>query len=379
MSRGLEGGPEPVPEILAVDDVPANLFALTAVLEPLGARIVTASSGPEAIERAAAGGFAAILLDIAMPGMDGFETLERIRALPAAHHIPVILVTAYDLDPHAIERAYRLGAVDYARKPISPELLRGKVAALLALHRSTIELQRRGDALDTKDRHIAILAHDLQNPLSAIFTSAQMLTRAEIDPRSRSNADRILRAAHRMTTMIRNLTDYARAGHGPIPIDRSPMDLGELCREVVTDFGVQNPGRAIELVCKGDLNGEWDRNRLHRALANLLGNALKYGEGSVRVHAEGSDVVEVVVQNDGPPIPADLIPVIFQPFQRGGEGGEGLGLGLFIVREIVGAHAGTATVESSAGAGTTFRLRLPRAARAASADPAHETTHIPAT
>jgi signal transduction histidine kinase len=377
MSQGDGDETEARPTILAVDDVPANLFALSAILESLDARVVTAPSGPDAIEIAARENLAAIMLDVAMPGMDGFETLERIRAIPLAKRVPVILLTAYELDPRALERAYKLGAVDYALKPILPELLRGKVAALLSLYRATVEVQRRGEALAAKDRHIAILAHDLQNPLGAILASAQMLTRAALDPRAQAGADRIVRSANRMKDMIRNLTDYARSGHGPISLERSHLDLGELCREVVNDLKEQHPGRGIDVTCSGDLEGDWDRNRLYRAVANLVGNAIKYGSGSVRVSLTGSDAVEIAVHNDGPPIAPSLIPIIFQPFQRGTEGGDGLGLGLFIVRQIVHAHAGTATVESSAERGTTFRLDLPRTAPATSVTAAPQADSSP--
>jgi signal transduction histidine kinase len=349
-----------VAHILAVDDVPANLLALSAILEPLEARVITAASGPEAIEIATRREFAAILLDVAMPGMDGFETLERIRALPLAQQVPVILLTAYDLDLRAIERAYRLGAIDYFLKPITPELLRGKVAALVSLYRTAAEAQRRGAALAAKDRHIAMLAHDLQNPLSTILVSVHRIGRAELDPRTKASAERITRAVNRMSEMIRNLTDYARSGLGSFPIEPSRTDLGELCREVADDLAFEATERRIEVSCSGDLTGDWDRNRLHQALGNLLGNAMRYGSGDVALRATGADDVEIAVHNDGPPIPPDLLPKVFQPFQRGNSSSEGLGLGLYIVREIVMAHAGSAVVDSSPEAGTTFTLRLPR-------------------
>ena len=127
--------------------------------------------GAEALELAATSEFAVILLDVMMPGMDGFETLARLRATPKAEHVPVILVTAYELDARAMGRVQGMGTVDYILKPIASELLRSKVAAFVSLHRRGEELRRRGEALAAKDRNIAMLAHDLQSPLAAVATS----------------------------------------------------------------------------------------------------------------------------------------------------------------------------------------------------------------
>jgi signal transduction histidine kinase len=347
--------------VLAVDDVAANLFALAAVLEPVGCRVVEARSGAEALALAAREEFAAILLDVAMPEMDGFETLTRLRAIPLARETPVVLVTAYTLDPIAMGRVGGMGSVDYILKPIPPELLRSKVAALVALHLRGKELRVLSEALAAKDRSIAMLAHDLQNPLSSIGTSAAMLQRACPDPRSQRAAERISRGVARMSGMIRDLTDYARAGRGTLPTTPAPMDVGELCRELADDFQQSDSAQRIDVVCAGSLAGEWDRARLHQALSNLLGNAFRYGAGGVVVRAEGADAyVQVSVHNTGAPIPTDVLPVIFEPFERGTQDRSGLGLGLYIVREIAKAHQGDVSVASTAERGTTFTIRLPR-------------------
>jgi signal transduction histidine kinase len=347
--------------VLAVDDVASNRLALSAILEPLGSRVVEARSGAEALALAAREEFAVILLDVAMPEMDGFETLTRLRAIPLARDTPVVLVTAYTLDPLAMERVRGMGSVDYILKPIPPELLRSKVAALLALHLRGKELRVLSEALASKDRTIAMLAHDLQNPLAAIGTSAGLLQRICPDPRSARAADRISRAVARMSSMIRDLTDYARAGLGAIPTTPAPMNLDELCRELAEDFQQSDATQRIDLVCSGELAGKWDRARLHQALSNLLGNAFRYGSGNVVVRAEGSDAhVDLSVHNAGAPIPAEVLPVVFEPFERGSQDRTGLGLGLYIVREIAKAHGGQVSVTSTAEHGTTFAIRLPR-------------------
>jgi signal transduction histidine kinase len=348
-------------KILAVDDTPANLLALSAILEPLEAELVVADSGVEALDLAARQEFAAILLDVMMPGMDGFETLAKLRAIPSSEQTPVVLLTAYELDTQAIERVRGMGTVDYILKPIQPILLRSKVAALVSLFRRGEEIRHRDAALAAKDRDIAMLAHDLQNPLTTIKVSSELLLRSDCGDRSRNAAHRITRVAERMSDMIRSLTDYARAGRGAIPIARTPMDMGGLCGEIVADFRLSHPDRPIELGCAGALGGEWDHDRLYQAVSNLISNALKYGQGMVTVRVEdaGSDV-QITVHNDGPVIAPELLPVMFKPFERGKQDRTGLGLGLYIVDEIVKAHHGEISVTSWPASGTTFAVQLPR-------------------
>jgi signal transduction histidine kinase len=351
----------PTAAILAVDDVPANLLALSAILEPLDSKVVEVRSGAEALDAAAREEFAVILLDVSMPEMDGYETLTRLRAIPLARDTPVVLVTAYTLDLAAMDRVRGMGSVDYVLKPIPPELLRSKVAALLALYRRGKELLVLNDALSAKDRCIAMLAHDLRNPLSAIGTGAALLQRTCPDPRARGTAERIARGVSRMDKMISDLTDYARAGLGAIPTTPAPMDIGDLCRELIDEFQQADGARPIDLTCAGELAGDWDSARLHQALSNLLANALRYGTDGVTVRARGSDAhVEVSVHNAGTPISPDVLPVIFEPFERGAHDRVGLGLGLYIVREIARAHGGNVSVTSTAEDGTTFAMRLPR-------------------
>jgi len=345
-------GPMPA-AVLAVDDYAVNLAALSVIVEPLGIELVTTTSAREAIRLAGQRPFAAILLDVVMPEMDGFETLTALRAIPAARETPVVLLTAHELDPVAIGQLEGKGMVDYILKPVAPVILRSKVAALGALHRQREELA-------AKDRHIAMLAHDLQTPLAAIGVSAALVLRSEAGAPAEAAAQRIIQGVDRMADMIRDLTDFARAGRGPIPVAPEPMDLGDLCREAVRDFPGDGASR-LEVRTSGDLRGAWDRNRLNQAVANLMTNALRYGEGRVTLDVRGAgDQVELSVHNRGAPIPAELLPVIFHPFERGTRDRAGLGLGLYIVHEIAKAHRGSVGVSSAAEDGTTFSLRLPR-------------------
>lgn len=340
-------------KILSVDDIPVNRFVIRELLEPLGFEVVDAASGTEALERATREEYALILLDVMMPGLDGIDTLERLRRIPHSANTPTILVTAAARDTARIERAFSLGAVDYIEKPIAPEILRGKVQSMVALH----EAHR---ALALKDRYIAILAHDLRSPLQTIIGSTHLVQRSEERATAVRATERIMRATERMTTMIRDLLDHARESAAELSLTPEPTDLGVLCRQIVEEFEVAEPERRIELHVTGNVEGEWDARRLYQATSNLLSNATHHGEGQVLLTVvDRGDAVDLSVFNAGTPISPALIPTLFQPFRRGHSDAEGVGLGLHIVDVIAQKHHGRVVVTSTA-AGTTFLLQLPK-------------------
>jgi signal transduction histidine kinase len=337
-----------------VDDRQANLLALEAVLDPLDIELFRATSGPEAIRLATERRFAVALIDVVMPGMDGFETVRELRALPLANVTPIILLTAFEFDPRQIESLQGTALIDYIGKPLPAGLLRGKVEALVSLYRYR-------EALTAKDRDIAMLAHDLQTPLASISAGMDLLFRAVPDERSRNVATRIVHTIQRMSTMVSDLTDYARAGQGPLPVRRQPVDLGNIVQQVADECRQLESADRIHVETAGDLRGEWDPAGLGQAITNVLVNAIRYGEGDVRVRVrDAGAIVNVSVHNGGEPIPPERLGSVFEPFQRATEMTKGLGLGLYIVREIVDAHGGAVDIASSVAAGTTVVIRLPR-------------------
>jgi signal transduction histidine kinase len=231
-----------------------------------------------------------------------------------------------------------------------------------------------GDLSESKEMFIAILGHDLRTPLGAIITSSTfMLDLDELGEPYRTLAERIASSSRRMDRMVGDLLDLTRSRlGGGIPIARDWMDLEDAVREVVGELSAQHPGRAIEVKAAGDVRGRWDRGRLIQVLANLMGNALEHGaaETPVRVTIDGAiDEVTVAVHNHGVPIPGSLIPRIFDPMKRRNAiarratgAAANLGLGLYIAAQIVAGHNGRIDVESSASAGTTFTVRVPRGA-----------------
>jgi signal transduction histidine kinase len=219
-----------------------------------------------------------------------------------------------------------------------------------------------------QEQLMAVVGHDLRTPLSAITMSAAvMFKRGELSPEQATTLARISSSAARMSSIIGDLLDLTRARSGAgIPIHKGRVDVAALCRRVLVEFEAGSEAvPAIGLETDGDLELEGDESRLAQVLSNLVGNALQHGGGSVvEVRAAGErDSVVIAVRNRGPPIPADVLPHVFEPFRRGASGGGGrngsVGLGLFIVSEIVKAHGGTVDVRSDPG-GTVFRVTLPR-------------------
>jgi signal transduction histidine kinase len=205
--------------------------------------------------------------------------------------------------------------------------------------------------------------------LSAILASAQLLLRdTHAAPRSLRSAQRIARSAGRMMRMIEALLDFTRIRTGSgIPVERGRADLVAITRQVLEELRLANPERDVLFEVRGDGRGAWDADRLAQVVSNLLGNALTHGadSGPVRIVLDATgDPVDLVVQNQGV-IPAEALPALFEPFRRaasphGARALSGLGLGLYISREIVIAHGGVIAVSSADGGGTTFRVSLPR-------------------
>jgi len=234
------------------------------------------------------------------------------------------------------------------------------------------DITERRRAEEISDLFVGVIGHDLRTPLSAIMLSARALMKREgPSGRTARTVARIADSAARMSEMVSQLLDLTRVrlGRG-LPMSLREADLGVICDEAADELEQVNPTRRIERHFSGDLKGLWDADRLIQVVSNLLDNALQHGdpEGVVRMAASASSPgsVTLEVRNDGPPIPPEMMPTLFQPFRRGGgdrPDGSSLGLGLFIAHTIVEAHGGSIEVESSEESGTCFSVRLPRGER----------------
>jgi signal transduction histidine kinase len=241
----------------------------------------------------------------------------------------------------------------------------------------------------SRDMFLAILSHDLRNPLNSISMTAQLLPHLDrLDAESIGGcAAQISTNADVMARMISDLLDYTRTRLGAgMPVSPAPMDLGGLCREVFNEFRTAHPTRAIRFQSTGDLTGKWDGTRLRQAVSNLMGNAVQHGSESapidLMVKGDTSDVV-VVVYNGGPPIPPGELPKIFEPLVRGSSAEHpktnrpgSIGLGLYIAREVARSHGGSITVTSTEKDGTAFTVRLPRRFVAGFGEPILDEEHI---
>ena len=376
-------------KILVVDDLEQNRRSLEALLRRDDVQVIEAGSGREALELLLVHDDVALaLLDVQMPEMDGFELAELMRGTLRTRDVPIIFVTAGSKDQLRTFQGYGAGAVDFLFKPLELPILRQKVDVFLRLYRQRRELAETVQALqasaDERERLVgqlteslrmaemftAVLGHDLRNPLSVITTSAETLTRRAPDETLRRPAARIVSSGRRMGRMIEELLDLGRArmSGGGFPLSPCETDLLSLCRRVIADHELSHGRRGIELTHEGDALGSWDDDRLFQVLANLIGNALEHGRKdapiAVRLDATARDQVLLSVHSGGA-IPPAMMPHLFDPFrvrQKQQSGSRGLGLGLYIVREIVEAHGGRVDVSSSEAAGTVFVVTLPRRA-----------------
>jgi signal transduction histidine kinase len=232
-------------------------------------------------------------------------------------------------------------------------------AILLAVRRYT----ERRDAV--RERFIGILAHDLRNPLAAVSMATRLLLRSEtLDPDDRARVHTIERASARMNRMITDVLDFAHGHLGEgIPVVPEECDLGELCHSAADELRARYADRSIDVRVRGDVRGRFDPQRIVQALGNLIANAVEHGEDPVVVDVREADDHRSVVtriSNRGRPIPAELLPRLFQPFRAGSDDRRThLGLGLYIVGQIVAAHAGVIDVSSTA-AETAFTIRWAR-------------------
>lgn len=222
---------------------------------------------------------------------------------------------------------------------------------------------------------LAILSHDLRNPLNVIHGSAQVAARTLNEDSGTTKAlSMIERNTKTITQLINDLIDFASTGLGSaMPLTRSSFDLEQLGRKVFEEFCIAYPQCMLRFHPEGDLSGDWDAARLRQVISNLMGNALQHGATEepieLSIASEGSTVV-LSVHNEGPPIPSEMLTTIFDPFRRYAQSesamqkkvSSSIGLGLYIVREVVVAHGGTIAVASTAQEGTTFTVRLPRTA-----------------
>ena len=257
--------PTPV-KCLIVDDRDENLLVLEALLRREDVVVLTAHSGAQALDLLLAHDVALALLDVQMPEMDGFTLAELMRGSERTRHVPIIFVTAGARDERRTFRGYESGAVDFLYKPIEPHILRNKADVFFQLYRQkqqiAHELRDRTETLRLNEMFTAVLGHDLRNPLNAILTGALLLEHHSQDEVVRKTSSRMLSSAKRMSRMIEDMLDLARARlAGGIPLKRERTDFAALVHRVILEHQAGAPDRRIEFFSKSESIGQWDPDR----------------------------------------------------------------------------------------------------------------------
>jgi signal transduction histidine kinase len=366
---------------LLVDDLEENLLALEALLQRDGLVCLKAHSGEEALEILLVHNVALALLDVQMPGMDGFQLAEFMRGSERARHIPIIFVTAGSADNRRRFRGYEAGAVDFIQKPIEPDVLRSKASVFFDLYQQRQQIQAQRDELSayaeelrTVDRRktefIAMLAHELRNPIMAFSGGARLLKKQRDPAQAEEIRERMERQAFHLSRLIEDLTDISRIGQGKISLRPEKIDLQTILTSALETSQTQIDSAGHELTLDLPEHTVWlqaDKTRIAQVVSNLLNNAAKYTppEGKITLSARADvDVVTIVVSDNGIGVPADMQSQIFEIFTQVQTDDErpqaGLGIGLALVKQLVELHGGSVTVASEgAGKGSKFTVQLP--------------------
>jgi signal transduction histidine kinase len=373
--------------ILIVDDLADKLLVFRTVLEELGQNLVMVRSGSEALAEVLRRDFAVILLDVNMPDIDGLETASLIRQYKKSSHTPIIFVTAY-ADEMQTSQGYSLGAVDYILSPIQPDVLRSKVRVFVELFQlqqrtrrmaeervalAQAEAARRAaeEANRRKDEFIAMLSHELRNPLAPIRAATEVIRRvAPPEPTLRRAGDVINRQVSHLTRLVDELLDVSRISQGRVSLKREQLDLERVIAHGVETARPLIDSRRQKLAVTMPGAPVWvsaDFVRLSQVIANLLNNAAKYTHEGGRIELtasakEGQAVI--VVRDNGAGIEPHLLPHVFDLFVQGERSLDrsqgGMGIGLTLVRHLVELHQGRVEADSrGAGEGSTFRVLLP--------------------
>ena len=385
--------PESKVNVLLVDDRIENLVTLERVLQSLGQNLVKVQSGAAALKYLLQHDVAVILLDVQMPGMDGFETARLIRQRGRSQHTPIIFLTAFAESDDLRSQGYTLGAVDYLYKPIEPTILTSKVSVFIDLFKKNLEVQHQAaqliaqnaeliraqvarqqaeEANRIKDEFLAIVSHELRTPLNSILGWSQLLLKREFEPaRMRRALETIVHNAQAQVRLIEDILDVSRLMRGKVELSIHPIDLPSFIEATVESIRPQAEAKSIRLDVQLDptvASVKADSVRLRQILLNLLTNAIKFtsegGNVSLQVRSNASGIIRLHVSDTGIGIDPEFLPYIFDHFRQADSSSTrshgGLGLGLAIVRQLVELHNGTIEAHSDGcHQGTTFTVHLP--------------------
>ena len=390
-------------KLLIVDDLPENLLALEALIKREDRAVYKALSADEALSLLLQHEFALAILDVQMPGMNGFELAEMMRGTEKTKNIPIVFVSAAGREMNYAFKGYESGAVDFLHKPLDIHAVKSKVNVFVDLYRQRKAVKQQVEALEQsrreqevllaqlqvtqgelehavrmRDDFMSIVSHEVRTPLNGLILETQLrkmhLARDNASAftldKMKAMVERDERQIQSLIRLIEDMLDVSRIRTGKLSIRPGQFDLSRLVSTLVETFAPQISAAqsSVNLSADSPVVGLWDEFRIEQVVSNLLTNALRYGAKSpidVSVYVEGENAI-VEVRDQGIGISEENQQRIFQQFERvsAKHAVAGLGLGLFISEQIVAAHGGKITVQSALGEGAVFRVSLPLAQNA---------------
>jgi signal transduction histidine kinase len=369
-------------KILVVDDSPDNVFLIKTILEEEGYTVSTAENGISALAELKASPCDLVLLDLMMPGMDGYEVTKHIRKdMKLPQYIPILLITAHDA-PN-VAHGLDLGADDFIRKPVTVDELLARVRSLLRLKHS---MDERDEIARQREDFVSRLTHDLRTPLVAADRMLMLFQQGALgalSPQMHEVIAIMARSNINLLTMVNTLLEVYRFEAGRKSLAFQPVNLSQLLEEVIGELAPLAQDKALSLNL--DFTEEsstntvmGDRLELHRLFTNLIGNAIKFtNSGSITIRfnsqrqfdnsgqsqlsrkSNSVEYIKIEIADTGLGIPPEEQATIFERFRQGSHKTSGSGLGLYLARRIVEAHQGIILLNSELGKGSVFIVLLP--------------------
>jgi two-component system sensor histidine kinase/response regulator len=365
--------------ILIVDDTPENIISLKKVLERHNFEVDTAYSGEEALKKVLRNEYVLIILDVQMPGMDGFEVAEAISGYSKAKETAIIFLSAVNTESKFITKGYSSGGLDYITKPVDMDILLLKVKTFYRIYeqsRKLIEVQKellkeiefRKQAERKKDEFISIASHELKTPLTSVKGYMQLLER-NLDRGDIATVKRHLDKAQiqleKLNDLIADLLDISKIESGKLKFNKKFFNINTMLDSVIEIIHQSNPD--FKIIKKGSIEKEIyaDEARIEQVVINFLTNAIKYSPGTTEVHINLESLGQQIylgVRDFGIGIKPEMQKHVFDKFYRVEETAihfQGLGIGLYISAEIIRRHLGEIGVKSQSGEGSEFYFNLP--------------------
>ncbi|GGC56585.1 hybrid sensor histidine kinase/response regulator [Pedobacter quisquiliarum] len=365
--------------ILIVDDTPENLISLKKVLEKHDFEVDTASSGEEALRKVLRNEYVLIILDVQMPGMDGFEVAEAISGYSKAKETAIIFLSAANTETRFITKGYSSGGLDYITKPVDMSVLLLKVKTFYRIYeqsRKLIEIQTalleeiefRKQAEYKKDEFISIASHELKTPLTSVKGYVQLLERSIDKGDVQTVKKHLLKAQtqlEKLNNLIADLLDISKIESGKLKFNKQNFYIGDLLKNLVEVMSHSFPD--YKIVINGQVKSciFGDEMRIEQVIINFLTNAIKYSPGTSEVVInvrEENERIYLGVRDYGIGIAPEQQKSLFEKFYRVEETAlhfQGLGIGLYISAEIIRRHGGTVGVQSTLGEGAEFYFEIP--------------------